>query len=108
MTTDELMSRCPYQEGTASRKLFAAMARTCDKALTAAEISRASHVAAEKTRTLLVAYRNPFHCSSLTRAGVRLVLEDGKYRLELREPDLNAHRPPPKKSRGKKKGRQKK
>lgn len=97
MSEKTMMKKCPYKEGSNSRKIFAALARAGKKGLTASEASRFSHVPADKTRTLLAAYRNSFHCSSLTRAGLQLALEDGRYRIELCKADQIAHRPPPKK-----------
>ena len=97
MNAKKLLARCPYKEGSASRRIFAALARAGADGLTAAQISRVSHVPAAKTATLVAAYVNPYHCSSLTRVGIALVNEENRYRLVERAPDLDAHRPPPKK-----------
>lgn len=97
MSTKALMSKCPYNEGTASRKVYAALARAGKKGLTPAEVCRFAHIQADKARTLLTAYKFPsHHCSSLTRVGIRLIKEDDRYRLDLCKADPSAHRPAPK------------
>ena len=96
MSEKTLMKKCPYKDGSNSRKVFAALARAGKKGLSASEVSRFAHVPADQTRTLLAAYRNKWHASSLTRAGVQLALEGGRYRLEVCKPIPGAHRPPPK------------
>ena len=97
MNAKQLLNKCPYRPGSASRAIFAALARGGKTGLTESQVSRTSHVPAAKTATLLAAYVNPFHCSSLTRVGIALIHEEDRYRLVERAPDLNAHRPPPKK-----------
>jgi hypothetical protein len=90
----EIIDRCPFREGSASRRLYMALARS-EKPLSKVEIARKSHVIASQTATLLAAYQNPMHKAPLDRVGVRLVrTKDGGYLLEACKPKPKAKRPP--------------
>ena len=61
---NEFIELCPFREGSASRRLYMALARSSEP-MTKAEVSRKSHVLANKTATLLAAYQNPMHKAPL-------------------------------------------
>ena len=87
-----IIERNPFRQGTASRAVYGALAEA-KKPLSADEVAKIAKVSGAKARTLLAAYRNPFHCAPLKKAGARLNLKDGKFSLEVCKPDPKARRP---------------
>ena len=98
-----IKERCPFREGSASFKLFMALAKS-KQPLTAIDASKLAKIPLAKCETLLRAYRNPFHCAPLARSGVELTLKDGKFGLKFCKANPKARRP----ERGRKIRRQKK
>jgi len=103
-----LIDRCPFREGTASKKIFVALA-TATKPLSAEEIKQQTRLSEAKVKCLCAAYLNPYHMAPLKKVGV--VVErgkDGGYRLRICKADPDAKRPPRGKKGRKGKGRAKK
>lgn len=92
------MKLCPYRQGSSMRTVFSVLARSRTP-LAAREVVRRSKIKATTARNHLSAMTNPFHCSSLRRAGVAVVRSEDGYALQACEADPNAKRPAPKKKR---------
>src|SRR5437868_1753160 len=98
MSKKNLMGRCPFRDGTASRKIYAALAGA-KKSIAINEIAARAKVSLAKARTLVLAYMNPFHNAPMRREGVAVVQTGDGYKLVGCKPDPKARRP----ERGKKK-----
>ena len=80
-----------YRQGSAMNKLFGAMARA-GKPLPMHEIAKRAGVPIKRAQVLVCAMRNPFHNSSLRRAGIEVSLEKDGYSLAACAVDPKAHR----------------
>lgn len=88
----KVISRCPFnRQGTASRKLYLALARA-KTPLLPHEVARLAKIPLAQASTLLRAYRNPIHAIPLTRKGITLRLKNRRFWLSLSKPRPNARR----------------
>lgn len=89
---NDLVTMCPFRNGTASKCLFMALARSGKVAKTHSDLSRQTKIPLKKTSTLLAAMSNPYHNAGLRRAGVTVERVSGKFVLKITTPHPNAKR----------------
>jgi hypothetical protein len=93
MGNKNLAARCPFRRpASASAKIYAVLAKA-SKPLKVEEVAKRAKVSQQQARTLLSAYRNPYHNAPLRRAGVQVTCEDGGYSLSVAKASPNAKRP---------------
>jgi len=97
MIRKTFLDKCPFRDGTASKKIFVALA-TSKKPLALEQIAAKAKVSQDKARTLVAAYMNPFHNAPLRRVGVAVSHGKDGYSLSGCKADAKAKRP----ERGKK------
>ena len=87
---EELVSKCPFREGTASRKIFLVLA----EGLPAGEdeIAKATKVPKDRIRRLLEMYSGNIHSCSLQRAGLSVCHDEKGWSLREIEAKPNAKR----------------
>jgi hypothetical protein len=93
MGNKNLAARCPFRRPTsASAKIYSVLAKA-SKPLKVEEVAKRAKVSQQQARTLLAAYRNPYHNAPLRRAGVEVTCEDGAFSLSAAKASPNAKRP---------------
>ena len=95
-----MSERCPFKEGSTSRKLFMVLAKF-RKPMKPFEVAKVAKVTETKAQSLLWQYRNPMHLTPLLRQGIS---KDGAFWLSNCKADPDAKRP----ARGKPKSAKKK
>ena len=93
MGNKSLSARSPFRRPTsASAKIYSVLAKA-SKPLKVEEVAKRAKVTQQQARTLLAAYRNPYHNAPLRRAGVEVTSEDGAFSLSAAKATPNAKRP---------------
>src|SRR5476651_1654278 len=94
-----LIEKCPFREGSASEKIFVALAKS-DKPLTVTEIAKRTKLPEKKVKTLTEAYVNRMHFTPLLKVGCAYQRVDGGFKLVTCKANPKARR---ERGKGKKK-----
>jgi hypothetical protein len=92
MMKPKIAARCPFRDGSNSRAIYLALAKS-SKPLSMVEISKRAKVSFQKTETLVRAYMNPFHNATMRRIGIAIVHDKKGFKLAICKPQPKAKRP---------------